>query len=354
MARGRHGPRSRLRAWKVALVGAGVVAVMGAGTAYAAYRYDASESDRILHGDAIAGVDVSEITRGEAIQEVGAAAEETLQGQLSVEAGDHTWIVTPAVLGMAADVEGAVDSAFALADDLSLVSRVYHRVAAEPLGASVELTYTYDDAEIARFVQRAADEVAVPAVDARLALVENELVMRRPRVGQELRARLGAARIRAALEARSTDVQIPLRVVEPEITAAALGDTIVVDLSENSLRLYDAFKVAREYRVATAAPGYVTPVGTWNVIDKRENPTWYNPALDSWGADLPAVISPGPNNPLGTRALYLDSPGIRIHGTSNSASIGTYASHGCIRMLISDSEELYPLVPIGTRVIIMP
>jgi lipoprotein-anchoring transpeptidase ErfK/SrfK len=52
--------------------------------------------------------------------------------------------------------------------------------------------------------------------------------------------------------------------------------------------------------------------------------------------------------------LYLNSPGIRIHGTSNSASIGTYASHGCIRMFISDSEELYPLVPIGTRVIIKP
>jgi lipoprotein-anchoring transpeptidase ErfK/SrfK len=112
--------------------------------------------------------------------------------------------------------------------------------------------------------------------------------------------------------------------------------------------------VEKQYRVATAAPGYTTPVGMWRVIDKKENPTWYNPALDSWGADLPPVIAPGPSNPLGTRALYLNSPGIRIHGTSNSASIGTYASHGCIRMLISDSEELYPLVPVGTRVIIMP
>jgi len=354
MARGRHGRRSPLRAWKIALVAVGVVAVMGAGTAYAAYRYDASESDRILPGVTIAGVDVSEMTRSEAIREVSAAAEETLEGELSVEAGDHTWIVTPAVLGMTADVEGAVDSAFALADDLSFVSRIYHRVAAKPLGASLDLTFSYDDAGIARFVQRAADEVAVPAVDARFALVEDELVMRRPRAGQELQIRLGASRIREALETGASQVQIPLRIVEPEVTVAALGDTIVVDLSENSLRLFDGFKVAKQYRVATAAPGYVTPVGTWKVIDKRENPTWYNPALDSWGADLPAVIAPGPNNPLGTRALYLNSPGIRIHGTSNSGSIGTYASHGCIRMLISDSEELYPLVPIGTRVIIMP
>ena len=343
-----------MRVLKIALVAVGVLAVMGAGTAYAAYRYDSSVSDRILPGVRIAGVDVSEMTRSEAVRAVTAHAQETLTAQLSVEAGDHTWVVTPDALGMTADVDGAVDRAFALAADLSLVSRVYHRVADEPLGESVDLTFGYDDAEVLAFVEQAREEVAVPAVDARIALVENQLVMRRPKTGQDLQARLAAARIRGALEARATEVQIPLRVVEPEVTTSALGKTIVVDLSENDLHLYEGFKVMKEFPVATAASGYVTPVGTWQIIEKRENPTWYNPALDSWGADLPAVIAPGPSNPLGTRALYLNSPGIRIHGTSNSASIGTYASHGCIRMFISDSEELYPLVPVGTRVIIMP
>jgi lipoprotein-anchoring transpeptidase ErfK/SrfK len=53
---------------------------------------------------------------------------------------------------------------------------------------------------------------------------------------------------------------------------------------------------------------------------------------------------------LGTRALYLNAPGIRIHGTPASYSIGTYASHGCIRMLMEDVEELYEIVEIGTTV----
>jgi len=66
------------------------------------------------------------------------------------------------------------------------------------------------------------------------------------------------------------------------------------------------------------------------------------------------VIAPGPGNPLGTRAIYLNAPGIRIHGTYSSSSIGTYASHGCIRMYIADSEELFDLVDTGTRVIIKP
>jgi L,D-transpeptidase ErfK/SrfK len=145
-----------------------------------------------------------------------------------------------------------------------------------------------------------------------------------------------------------------VRVLEPEVTTAGLGQSIVVDLSENHLYFYEGLKLQKDYGVATAAPGYETPVGTWQIVDKRENPTWYNPALDTWGADLPKVIPPGPGNPLGTRALYLNAPGIRIHGTFNSDSIGTYASHGCIRMLISESEELFELVETGARVIIKP
>jgi L,D-transpeptidase ErfK/SrfK len=149
-------------------------------------------------------------------------------------------------------------------------------------------------------------------------------------------------------------VTIPVETVRPEVTAATLGRTIVVDLSENRLHLYDGFKIIREYPVATAAPGYTTPVGMWEVVNKVENPAWHNPAPNGWGAGEPLEIPPGPGNPLGTRALYLSAPGIRIHGTYSSYSIGTYASHGCIRMYISDSEELYPLVPIGTPVIIKP
>lgn len=354
MSKGKHGRRFARRGLRVALIAVGALALLGGGTAYAAYRYDASTAGRILPGVAVAGVDVSEMTRAEAVQAVSAKAAETLDGELSVKAGDHSWTVTPAELGMSADVEEAVDRAFALADGLSFFSRVYHRVADESVNASIEVPFAYDDAAIEGFVRQARDEVAVPAVDARFALGDDGLVMRRPKTGRALKVEGASARLRTALEEHATDVRLPLRDVAPEVTVDALGHTIVVDLSENVLRFYEGFKVRKQYPVATAAPGYETPVGNWKIIDKRENPTWYNPALDSWGADLPAVIEPGPNNPLGTRALYLNSPGIRIHGTSASASIGTYASHGCIRMLISDSEELYPLVPVGTRAIVMP
>ncbi len=353
MAVGKHG-RRRHRGLKAALIVLGVLGLVGGGTAVAAYRYDAASAARILPGVRIAGLDVSGMTRSQAVRELTALAAPTLEAPLSVTAGGHTWTVTPAALGMRADVEGAVDRAFALAEDLPLVSRVYHRLADRPVGAEIDLAFPIDEEQIRAFVEQAREEVAVPPVDARIALADDDLVLRRARTGVTLKGQAAIERIRAALEQRASSVEVPLRTLEPEVTASELGKTIVVDLSENVLRLYDGLRVVKEYPVATAAPGYVTPVGTWKVIDKRENPTWYNPALDSWGADLPPVIGPGPDNPLGTRALYLNAPGIRIHGTSNAASIGTYASHGCIRMYISDSEELYPLVPIGTRVIIKP
>jgi lipoprotein-anchoring transpeptidase ErfK/SrfK len=118
--------------------------------------------------------------------------------------------------------------------------------------------------------------------------------------------------------------------------------------------LYDGLKLKTTFPVATGQLGiYPTPLGHWQIVNKRINPTWVNPAKDTWGAGEPDFIPPGPDNPLGTRALDLNAAGIRIHGTPSDASIGHYASHGCIRMHIPDSERLFGLVEIGTPVIIV-
>ena len=149
-------------------------------------------------------------------------------------------------------------------------------------------------------------------------------------------------------------MRLPVHAVAPKITEDTMLPTIVVHVDTNRLDLYEGFEVTHSWDVATAKPGWTTPVGEWSLYQKRENPTWYNPALDSWGADLPAVVPGGPGNPMGTRALYITAPGlIRIHGTTSPDSIGRYASHGCIRMHNEQVEELYDLVPVGTKVIIM-
>lgn len=349
----RHKRRSG-RGWQIALVGVTVLALLGGGTAYAAYRYDRSASDEILPGVTVGGVDVGGMTRGEAVREVEAQADLTLTDDLVVRAAGYTWTVTPAALGMSADVAGAVDRGFAVADEFSLFERLSHRLRDEPVDRAYPVEFAYDEAAVRAFVQQAYDEVALPAVDARFELVDGELVTQRSEGGQQLKVELATRRILRALERQVDDVDIPVKPVAPAITTSSLGTTIVVDISDNHLWLYDGLQVIADYDVATGTPGYPTPAGTFEIIDKKENPTWYNPDPEGWGADMPASIGPGPGNPLGTRALYLNAPGIRIHGSWDASSIGTAASHGCIRMHVADSEEMYPMVPIGTRVFVKP
>jgi L,D-transpeptidase ErfK/SrfK len=142
--------------------------------------------------------------------------------------------------------------------------------------------------------------------------------------------------------------------VQPKVADDTLGRTIVVRVDRNELDLYDGFHVMRTWNVATAKPGFTTPVGDWTIYDKQVDPTWHNPAPDGWGAGEPLVVGPGPGNPMGPRALYITAPGlIRIHGTSDPASIGRYASHGCIRMQNDEVTALYPLVPVGTHVLVV-
>jgi len=147
-------------------------------------------------------------------------------------------------------------------------------------------------------------------------------------------------------------VQLRVTRAAPTVSDHQLGRTVGVDLSTNRLTLWNGFKVLRTYPVATAKPGFTTPRGSWKVMSKVMFPTWHNPAPNGWGAGEPLVIGPGPRNPLGTRALNLNAPAIRIHGTPSDYSIGHYASHGCIRMHMPDVEALYPLVPVGTPVLI--
>jgi lipoprotein-anchoring transpeptidase ErfK/SrfK len=355
MARGKHTTRSALgRGTAVVLVAVVGLAALGGGAAFAASSFDRSSATRILPGVRVAGVAVGGMTRDQAVRAVQRRADLTLRGDLKVRAAGVSWHATPAALGTRADVDGAVDRAFAVAADMSLLSRVYHRVADEPVHASIGLTYDYDDSAVEAFVHQAYDEVATAAVNAGIELIDGELVMRHSRTGEELRTQAAIERVRQALEQHVARVRVPMRTLAPKVTDESLGRTIVVDISENHLYLYDGFDVVRQYNVATAAEGFVTPVGTWSIVNKVENPSWTNPDPEGWGADMPLYIPPGPSNPLGTRALYLNAPGIRIHGTTNVDSIGTYASHGCIRMLMSDVEALYPLVPIGTPVLVKP
>ena len=110
-------------------------------------------------------------------------------------------------------------------------------------------------------------------------------------------------------------------------------------------------KLVRQFRVATGQAIYPTPLGRFQIIVKWKNPWWY-PPNDPW-AKGEKPTPPGPGNPLGTRWMGISSPGVGIHGTPQSGSIGYSLSHGCIRMLIPQAEWLFDRVTVGTPVFIV-
>jgi lipoprotein-anchoring transpeptidase ErfK/SrfK len=340
-----------LSGWQRIAVIVGLAVVLLATMSVAATARVSASSGRILAGVTVAGVDVGGMTRDEAVAAVKATTEPKLRRGVFVVGGGKRWPVTPAGLGHGAGVEQAVDAAVA-GPELSWFKDFWHRLTNKPVGHSVDVALATDDTKVTRFVKALAPKLAVAPTNASIRLVDGKVVKQKAKDGRVLDVEASTRALAKALRGNARKVKLVTRPVDPKVTNDKLGKTIEINLSTNRLTFYDGLKVRKVYPVATGQPSFPTPQGTWEVVYKRVNPTWTNPAKDGWGADMPASIPPGPGNPLGTRAMSLNASGILIHGTYASYSIGSYASHGCIRMLLSDVEALYPQVPMGTPVLI--
>ncbi len=139
---------------------------------------------------------------------------------------------------------------------------------------------------------------------------------------------LGEERLKRAVSNRQKGKPEPVR-------------QIVISIPDRKLALLEDGVVVKIWRTAVGAESTPTPSGTYTIINRVSNPTYYLPGK---------VIAAGPSNPVGTRWLGLSLKGFGIHGTNNPGSIGRKASHGCVRMKNRDVEELFDLVRIGDSV----
>ncbi len=302
-------------------------------------------------GVTIGGHDVSEMELDSAQAAVEEAVANPLLQPVEITFNTESYTLDPAE-SLTVDMDAMLEQAMTAKTQVTLAERAYRFVAQEPLTTEVETMLDVDGTPVSSWIDSVASEIDTPPVDASFSLVDDEVVITSSTVGYETQRDLAAEAITEALLAGSKTVALPVEIIEPETAEEDLGATIVVDLSERRLYLYDGVEVDKKYGVAIGTPGHPTPRGDWKLVQKRYMPTWRNPG-SAWAANMPDYIGPGPSNPLGTRALNLDASGIRIHGTTSDWSIGRAASHGCMRMHRWDVEDLYERVEVGTRVLIV-
>ncbi len=172
------------------------------------------------------------------------------------------------------------------------------------------------------------------------------------------RFNVGYTELRAAnpyvdpwLPGEGTEILIPTAHIVPQ--AAHRG--LVLNLGDQRLYHFKPDgKTVVSYPVGIGREGWSTPTGRTRVVRKRARPTWYVPkSIRAERPDLPAVVPPGPDNPLGLHALYLGWAAYLLHGTNRPYGIGRRASHGCVRLYPEDIARLFREIPVGTPVTVV-
>lgn len=148
-------------------------------------------------------------------------------------------------------------------------------------------------------------------------------------------------------------VRIPTKWILPDVP---VHSGIVINVPEFRLYFFPINNpgMVMTFPIGVGDQGKDTPLGTYKVIEKIVSPAWYVPeSIRKEKPDLPRVVPPGPDNPMGSHALRLSLRTVLIHGTDKPWGIGTRSSHGCMRLYPEDIVQLFRLVRKGTRVTIV-
>jgi hypothetical protein len=304
----------------------------------------ATGAERLPAGATIAGVDVGGLGPVGAERELRRVLGATWEREITVRAGRREVSLSPTRAGFVIEYDAMLKRAFYLAERRRSVN--------------VPLDRSIDSDELTAAAKAVARRFRRAPRNARVRFGITRAVRIRHRFGRgidpgDLRRDL-LAELRQPSEER---LIVARRVrIRPSVTLRELsrvyGTYVSIDRRTFTLRLFKRLRVVRRYGVAVGMAGYETPRGVRRVLYKDRNPAWHAPNRPWAGALAGQTIPPGdPRNPLKAWFIALGG-GVGIHGTSEEWTIGTRASHGCIRMRVRDVIRLAPSVPVGTPVLI--
>jgi lipoprotein-anchoring transpeptidase ErfK/SrfK len=336
-----------------------VVAVVA--LAAAVVIYDRGREDTIGKGVTIGGVDVSGLKREAAEARLRREILEPLNQSVVVDHGNRRWKLTAREAKVATNLDATVDEALLRSREGNILKRTWRGVTGERLDARLEPKVTFSDAAIVRMLDRIRKAVDRPAKDATIRFAVTGPKTTPSHEGLALDATSLHRKIKAALVAPDTRRRFSAAThhVKPKVSSEQIvaqnATTIVVNREQFKLTLYKDLKPLKSYSVAIGAIGRDTPAGLYHIQNKAVNPAWTKPYSDWVPKEEQGTVVPGGSaaNPLKARWLGIFN-GAGIHGVDPSeyGSIGHAASHGCVRMRISDVEDLYDRVPVGAPIFI--
>lgn len=333
-----------------------LVAVLLVG-AVGAYAWDSTRKDQIAEGVTIGGVDVGGMTPQQARAAVDAKLVEPLRKPVTVTFEGVKYRLSPERIGVSSDVDGMVERALAESRDGGLPTRVWRYATGGEVDVAIAPQITYSGKGLDEFVAKVSSEVDRDPVDASIEPSPDSLSPVEGADGIAVSAEKLRSRLQAAVQSpHARHVALPVERVKPEVTTEELATQyptyLTVDRSSFELTLWKDLKPAKTYTVAIGAQGFDTPAGLYSIQNKQVDPVWNVPD-SGWAGDLAGTTVPGgvPENPLKARWMGIYD-GAGIHGTDDVGSLGSAASHGCVRMAVPDVIELYDQVDVGTPIYI--
>lgn len=321
----------------------------------ALFWFDRSRSDLIAAGVRSGEVDLGGLRAGQARVKLARAVAGSLRRGVMVRRGARRWRLGAHRAALRVDVRGTVDDALARSRSGSILTRTERAISGRPLQLEVPVRVTYSRQAVARLVRQVKRDVDRPARDANVTPSGDRLVRVAAHKGAKVRGPVLHRRVADALShpARRQPVSVPWTVVRPKVETrdlvAKYRNYIVIERGAFTLRYFHRLKPAKSYTIAVGRQGLETPAGLYDIQGKQVNPSWQVPN-SAWAGDLAGqLIPPGPRDPLKARWMGFNG-GAGIHGTAENGSLGSAASHGCIRMSIPDVIDLYKRVHVHTPV----
>jgi len=325
----------------------------------AVYAYDNGRSQKIAEGVSIDGIPVGGMKVSAAQAKLRSGVLEPLSQPVVATYKGRRFTLTPKAAGVGVDIDGSIQAAVDASRSGNFVSRTWREVTGGKVKRDVPQRVTYSEQAIDRLVGRVSRKLNKPARDANVGdLEKGEVNPTDSKNGLRVRNVTLSRALKAELLDRSghTPVAVRTKVVKPKVTTKKLAEEypaiILVNRGAFKLTLYKNLKPSKTYGIAVGQVGLETPAGLYHVQNKAVNPAWHVPN-SAWAGSLAGQVIPGgtAENPLKARWLGIFD-GAGIHGTDAVGSIGSAASHGCIRMRIPDVVELYDEVPVGAPVYI--